>query len=178
MTEAPVVETETGKVAAGAGWFVLNLGAASWARKGEFGVRCRFEAPNARFPEFGFGVHVLVPGQPNALYHSEAAQEGFLILAGECLAVVEGRECSLRQWDYLHCPPGTAHVLVGAGDEPCAIAMIGAPRTSSLDEVSYPENPVAARHGASVTRSTRSSREAYADRRADTSAEPAPWPIP
>ena len=46
-------------------------------------------------------------------------------------------------------------VLVGAGDGPCAVLMIGAPRTSTLDEMDYPANPVAARYGASATESTK-----------------------
>ena len=46
------------------------------------------------------------PGQPSGLYHAEEAQEGFLVLAGECLAVIDGQEHPLRQWDYFHCPPG------------------------------------------------------------------------
>jgi uncharacterized cupin superfamily protein len=176
MPEAATVATDAGLVPAGEGWFVLNLLAAAWERKGEFGVRCRVEARDARFPRFGIAMHVLGPGQPNALDHAEEAQEGFLVLAGECRAIVEGRERELRQCDYLHCPPNTPHVIVGAGEEPCVILMVGAPRTASLDKMHYPENEVAARFGASVSRSTHSSREAYADRRADSSPEPAPWP--
>jgi uncharacterized cupin superfamily protein len=174
VPEAATVATDEGLVAAGEGWFVLNLLAAAWERKGEFGVRCRIEAPDARFPRFGISMHVLEPGQPSALYHAEETQEGFLVLAGECRAIVEGRERELRRWDYLHCPPGTPHVIVGGGEEPCVILMVGAPRTASLDEMHYPENEVAARFGASVARSTHSSREAYADRQDKSSPEPSP----
>jgi len=177
MAEAATLATDAGLVPAGEGWFVLNLLAAAWEREGEFGVRCRVEAPDARFPGFGIAMHVLDPGQPNALYHAEETQEGFLVLAGECRAIVEGREQELRQWDYLHSPPDTPHVIVGAGEEPCVILMVGAPRTSSLDEMDYPENEIAARFGASASRSTRSSREAYADRQVDSSPEPAPRPL-
>jgi quercetin dioxygenase-like cupin family protein len=38
------------------------------------------------------------------MYHREKAQEGFLVLSGECLLVVEGEERPLRQWDFFHCP--------------------------------------------------------------------------
>ena len=79
-------------------------------------MRTRFEAPDDRFAHFGITVQVLQPGQPSGLYHAEEAQEGFLVLAGECLAVIDGQEHPLRQWDYFHCPPGTRHVLVGAGE--------------------------------------------------------------
>jgi uncharacterized cupin superfamily protein len=73
--------------------------------------------------------------------------EGWFVLplAGECLAIVEGKERRLHQWDYLHCPPDTLHVMIGAGSEPCAILMVGAPRAASLDEMDYPENELAAR---------------------------------
>ena len=87
-------------------WFVVNVRDADWESKGEFGVRTRFESPDARFGHFGITVQVLQPGQPSGLYHAEEAQEGFLVLAGECLAVIEGQEHPLRQWDYFHCPPG------------------------------------------------------------------------
>ena len=106
-------------------WFVVNVGDAGWESKGEFGVRTRFESPEARFPHFGITVHVLEPGQASGLYHAEDAQEGFLVLAGECLAVIDGQEHPLRQWDYFHCPPGTRHVLVGAGPRRRAPRRLG-----------------------------------------------------
>ena len=109
-------------------WFVVNVGDADWESKGEFGVRTRFESPDARFAHFGINVQILSPGQASGLYHAEEAQEGFLVLAGACLAVIDGQEHPLRRWDYFHCPPGTRHVLVGAGEEPCVVLMIGASR--------------------------------------------------
>src|SRR4051812_9587618 len=90
------------------------------------GAMYPLEPQDAQFRDFGARVGVLWPGDPNALYHSEGVQEGFLVLAGECTLVVEEQERPLRQWDYFHCPPGTGHVIVGAGDGPCAILMIGA----------------------------------------------------
>jgi uncharacterized cupin superfamily protein len=131
-------------------------------------------APDAPFAQYGIGVHVLEPGQASGLYHAESDQEGFLVLAGECLAIVEGQERRLRQWDYLHCPPGTHHITVGAGDGPCAILMTGA--RSPDKTLHYPTDPVAARHGAAATRETDSPREAYADRPGDLTPERAPWP--
>jgi uncharacterized cupin superfamily protein len=158
------------------GWFVVNVADATWESKGEFGTRTRFEDPAARFPNVGITIQVIEPGQPSGLYHAEEAQEGFLVLAGECLAVIEGEERALRRWDFLHCPAGTRHVFVGAGDGPCTLLMVGAPRSASLSEILYPEDPVAARHGASVTQTTRSSKQAYADRSITGPAAPAPWP--
>jgi uncharacterized cupin superfamily protein len=157
-------------------WFVVNVRDAEWESKGEFGVRTRFESPGARFANFGITVQVIEPGQPSGLYHAEETQEGFLVLDGECLAVIDGTERTLRQWDYFHCPPGTPHVLVGAGDGPCTVLLVGAPRSASLSEILYPEDPVAARHGASVSETTRSSRQAYADRKYTGPSVRAPWP--
>ena len=155
-------------------WFVVNVGDAGWESKGEFGVRTRFESPDARFPHFGINVQVLNPGQPSGLYHAEEAQEGFLVLAGECIAIVEGEERHMRQWDYLHCPPGTHHITVGAGDGPCVILMVGARRPDRT--IHYPVNELAARYGASTPHETDSPREAYADLARTTTRQPAPWP--
>ena len=63
---------------------------------------------------------------PMAMYHWESDQEDFLVLAGEAVLVVEGEERPLRQWDFVHCPPLTKHVLVGAGDRPCVVLAVGA----------------------------------------------------
>ena len=97
MTEATVDDTETGKVVEGEGWFVLNLGEASWTRDSEHGTWCAFEALDSPFGQYGINVHIVQPGQPNGRYHRESNQEDFLVLAGECIAIVEGREHRLRQ---------------------------------------------------------------------------------
>jgi uncharacterized cupin superfamily protein len=47
---------------------------------------------------------VLAPGEPNCRYHAETNQEAFLVLSGECLLLIEGRERQLSAWDYVHCP--------------------------------------------------------------------------
>lgn len=174
MNEASVKKTETGAVVEGEGWFILNIAELSWERLPEQGIWCSFEAPDARSPHFGIGVHVLTPGQANGLYHAESDQEGFLVLAGECLAIVEGTERHMRQWDYFHCPPGTTHITVGAGDGPCAILMVGA--RSPGKTIHYPVEPLAARYGASVAQATDSLKEAYADIDNTITRERAPWP--
>ena len=60
----------------------------------------------------------------------------------------------------MHCPPGTKHVFVGAGDGPCAILMVGA--RSDDERLLYPVSEIARRHGASAERETSSPEEAYA----------------
>ena len=100
------------------------------------------------------------PGQPSGLYHAETSQEDFLVLTGECVLLVEGEERSLGAWDFVHCPPGTEHVFVGAGDGPCVIFMTGG-RTRDKGIV-YPRSELARRHGAGVGTETSSPAEAYA----------------
>jgi uncharacterized cupin superfamily protein len=109
------------------------------------------------------------------MYHSESVQEDFLVLAGECLLVVEDEERRLRAWDFVHCPPGISHIFVGAGDGPCAILMVGARRPGK--SLHYPVSEVAARHGASVAEPTSSPDEAYAGwEEMDPEPTRLPWP--
>ena len=60
------------------------------------------------------------------MYHWEADQEGFLVLSGEGLLIVEGQERPLRQWDYVALSAPTRHMIVGAGDGPCVVLAVGA----------------------------------------------------
>jgi uncharacterized cupin superfamily protein len=172
--EAKLERTETGLVPADDGWFIANLADIGWERVEGGGTWCSFESPSSRSPHLGIGVHVLWPGETPGFYHAESNQEGFLVLSGECVAIVEGEERRLGQWDYLHCPPGTAHITIGAGDGPCAIVMVGTRAPGST--IQYLVEPAAAAHGASVEVATDVPREAYADR---PPIEPArsPWPL-
>jgi hypothetical protein len=77
---------------------------------------------------------------------------------------VNDEERPLRRWDFLHCPAGSEHVFVGAGDGPCAVLMIGSRRE---DACHYIVNERAAKHDASVSRATDDPAEAYADWRAE-----------
>src|SRR3989304_1440386 len=146
MNEAALRRTPAGLVPEGGGWFVVNAREARWWHTDELGRACSFEG-DARFGELGINIQVLGPGQPNCMYHGEDCQEDFLVLAGECLLLVEGEERRLRAWDLLHCPPWTEHVFVGAGPEPCVILMVGARPDAG---VRYPVAEVALRHGAGV----------------------------
>ena len=76
--------------------------------------------------------------------------------------------------DFLFAPARTAHVFVGAGDEPCAIVMVGARKPS--EELLYPVSEAAAKHGASVERATDDPRVAYsAMRPLEPTTLPLPW---
>jgi uncharacterized cupin superfamily protein len=175
VEEAGSEETPYGRHITSDGWFVLNLGDALAVRNEEKGGTVYpIESREARFRDFGVNVQILRPGEPNCLYHSERAQEGFLVLFGEGTLIVEEEERPLRQWDYVHCPAGTRHVFVGAGDGPCAILMIGA--RPEQEELLYPVSEVAAKHGASVAKETPVGDEAYADWPGEYAPARVPWP--
>jgi uncharacterized cupin superfamily protein len=168
--EAPMEQTPHGKRTAGEGWFVLNAKEAAWFASPKFGAAVTFEGAH-RFAQVGVNLHLIEPGQPNGYYHRESEQEDFLVLAGECLLIIEGQERRLRPWDFVHCPPGTDHIFVGAKEGPCLILMLGARNPSS--SIVYPAEPAALRHEAGVTRETTSPKEAYAGLQ-----RPAPAPVP
>jgi uncharacterized cupin superfamily protein len=155
--------------------FIVNVAdAPATARPGQ-AIAIDFESEDAPWRDTGINIMVMLPGKPNCLYHREPVQEDFLVLHGECVAVVNGEERRMRQWDLLHCPAGVDHVFVGAGDGPCAVLMIGSRR---LDEAHYPVNEVAAKYGASVQTATDIPAEAYAAWRTEPRTDVAnPWPL-
>ncbi len=153
----PEAKLENG-VPQGAGWFVVNARDSRWSHN-ELGAYCGFEGVGeAAFVELGVNLNVLPPGKPMAMYHDEPGQEDFLILRGECLLIVEGEERPLRQWDYVHCPPWTKHVIVGAGTEPALVLGVGARK----GQARYPFDEVAVRHRAGAKEATDTPAEAYA----------------
>ena len=125
VPEAEIVTAEHGKVPRGEGWYVLNAREAVWQHFGEFGGSDLSFQGDARFEEIGVHLGVGQPGEPAGHYHREDNQEGFLVLAGECLVIVEGQERLLRAWDYFHCPPGTAHRMRDRQrlEQGCAFAL-------------------------------------------------------
>ena len=161
----------SGLAPASDGWFVVNVAEAAWLRNDAFGNRCVFESsprvlgerPDLEprmFAQVGFTLAVLEPGKPSGMYHGESNQEDFLVLAGECLLVIEGEERQLRAWDFVHCPAGTEHIFVGGGEAPCVIFMTGARSTGRT--IVYPRSEVARAHGAGVETETNEPAEAYA----------------
>jgi uncharacterized cupin superfamily protein len=168
--EARLEPAESGLVPVTDGWFVLNVRDAAWLSNEAFGDRAVFEGSGPalrgrndlaghRFDQVGINLAFLSPEKPGGLYHADSRQEDFLVLSGECIAIVEEEERRLRAWDFLHCPPGTGHVFVGTGDELCVILMVGA-RTSER-EVVYRRSEAALAHGAGVETETSSADEAY-----------------
>jgi uncharacterized cupin superfamily protein len=166
LEESPLRQIDAGTVPAGKGWFVLNARDAPWRERNGRGFLCEFEDPEGEasdFSQLGVNITVLAPGEPMSMYHWEADQEDFLVVAGEALAIVEGEERPLRQWDLLHCPPKTDHTIVGAGTTPCVVVAMGArDRSTGPDWGGYPVDDAARRHDAGVEVATTVPAEAYA----------------
>jgi uncharacterized cupin superfamily protein len=187
VEEARLEDVGSGLAPVSPGWFVVNVGEAAWVRNDSFGGRCVFESSRRvlserpgvepqMFAETGFTLAVLEPGKPNGMYHAESTQEDFLVLAGECLLLIEEEERPLRAWDFVHCPPGTSHAFVGAGDRPCVIFMTGARREG--DSIVYPRSELAQARGAGVAVETEDATEAYAPFADWRVGRPDTWPAP
>jgi uncharacterized cupin superfamily protein len=171
VEEAHLEALDSGSAPLSEGWFIVNVADAAWLTNDAFGARCVFEAngPVLRrrpdldvhtFEQLGITLDVIWPGQPSGLYHAETNQEDFLVLTGECTLLVEGEERHLRAWDFVHCPPGTAHVFVGSGNGPCVLFMTG--RRTTENGIVYPLSELARGYGAGVVTQTSSAAEAYA----------------
>ena len=167
MAEKPVPEsrlesTEHGLVPQGEGWFVLNAREARWRHGAGRGAYSVFEG-EPEFSQLGIHLVALGPGEAMAMYHWEADQEDFLVLAGQALLIVEGEERPLQQWDFVHCPAGTKHVIVGTGDGQCLVLAVGArDRSTGPDWGGYTVDEAALRHGAGVEQETTDPKVAYA----------------
>ena len=154
--------------------FITNVADAPAFSHSRRAIIIDFEPDGVAWPDTGVNIQLMQPGQPNCMYHSEPVQEDFLVLAGECIAIIDGEERPLRQWDFVHCPAGTEHVFVGAGTALCAVLMIGSRR---VDAAHYPVNDVAGKYDASVTRTTDDPAEAYVVwRQQPRQRIRAPWP--
>jgi uncharacterized cupin superfamily protein len=142
-------------------WYVRNARDMKW-----WDVRPRgfvAELVDDDKPQVGVNLFVLEPGNPMAMYHWEADQEGFLVLSGEALLIVDDEERTLRAWDYFHCPPSVPHTIVGAGDGPCAILALGArDDQEGADWGGYPYSELAMKHDASAEEETTDAKVAYA----------------
>jgi uncharacterized cupin superfamily protein len=162
VPESKLEKTEHGLVPKGEGWFVLNMRDAVWRHVDGRGavsvVGDDFEGER-KFGQLGVNPFVLEPGEPMALYHWEADQEDFLVVFGEAVLIIEGEERRLRAWDFVHCPPNTKHVIIGAGNGPCLVIAVG---SRERDSLGFSVDEVAKRHGASVDEDTTDGGAAYA----------------
>jgi uncharacterized cupin superfamily protein len=163
VAEAHPEQSDAGLVATAGGWYVLNAKDCRWYHADDRPALCDLEG-DAEFSQLGINICILWPGQPMAMYHWEADQEDFLVVSGEAVLVIEGEERPLRAWDFVHCPPNTDHVIVGAGQGACVVVAVGA-RIDSVDNPNwggYRIDETARRHGASVDEETNDPQRAYA----------------
>jgi mannose-6-phosphate isomerase-like protein (cupin superfamily) len=163
VPEARLERVASGLAPVTPGWFVVNAADAAWVTNDEWCGVCIFESDDFVLqgrpdlteyvkPGAGFTIRVVAPGRPAGLYHAESVDENFLILAGECVLVVEDEKRCLRQWDFVHCPPMTGHTFVNTGTEPCVILATGN-RRDDLERI-YPRSEAALPYGASVEADT------------------------
>ena len=162
VEKARLEAVKSGLVPVSPGWFVVNARDAAWVNNDQSHGVCMFESDEFFLrgrpdlneyvkPQAALALRVLTPGRPAFMYHAESVQEDFLVLLGECVAIIEEEERHLRAWDFVHCPPGTAHAFVGAGNGPCVLVCSG---NRDFDDETFWRVPrrseVALRHGASV----------------------------
>jgi uncharacterized cupin superfamily protein len=164
VKEARMDRVASGLAPVTPGWFVVNTAEAAWVTNKDWsGGVCIFESDDFVLrgrpdlteyvkPHAGFTIRVVPPGRPADLYHAESVQEDFLILQGECVLIVEEQERQLRAWDFVHCPPMTAHTFVATGNGPCVILATGN-RRDDLERI-YPRSETALRYGAGPEVST------------------------
>jgi mannose-6-phosphate isomerase-like protein (cupin superfamily) len=159
-------------------WTKANLGEVEGVEHPQAGLSYLFgeSRPRELYSDLGINIRVLQPGQPASLYHAESNDEFFIVLGGECLAIVEDEEVPLRKWDYLYAPPGTAHLIVGAGDGPATVLMVGGRR--STEPPRFPVSELAARYGASAAAGAEGAQEAYRGAGWEMTLKPAPFPWP
>ncbi len=147
------------------GWFVRNVRDLTWHRDRPRGFVAELVPCDSKV---GVNLFVLGPGDPMSMYHTEGDQEGFLVLSGEAVLIVADEERALWQWDYVHCPPGVPHTIVGAGSGPSAILALGGRLANSG---AYPYSELAMQHDASAEEETTEAKVAYARFPAEEPAE-------
>ena len=141
-------------------WFVRNLRESKWWDRGPRGFVTELVGDDDA--QVGVNVFVLGPGESMSMYHWEADQEGFLVLSGEAMLIVEDEEQPLRQWDFFHCPAPVPHTIVGAGSGPSVILAVGAREHANGDWGGYPYSELAMQHDASAVEETTDADVAYA----------------
>jgi len=167
VREATLAQTDAGLVPASDGWFVLNARDARWVERPGRGVSLPLtgldeQEAESFFPMLGMAIRVIWSGEPSTVYHWETEQEDFLVLSGEAILIIEGEERQLKQWDFVHCPPGARHTFVGAGGGPCALLCASSRQFQKNGPFgAYCADEVAARHRASAPEDTQDSTVAY-----------------
>ena len=167
VPESKLEKTEHGLTPTGTGWYVLNLRDAEWRHADGRGAVCVVSTTSragAASPTSSASIPSsscrasrcpCTTGRPTRRPSSSSRAKRVLI--------VEGEERQLRAWDFVHSPPGTKHVIVGAGTGPCLVIAVGArEHDGEPDSLGFTVDEVASRHGASVEEDTMDGDDAYA----------------
>ena len=89
-------------------------------------------------------------------YNSFLQANGFTVAAAGFGIDEDGR-------NFIHCPAGTSHIIIGAGTAPCAVLAIGArEHQGGASWGAYPVDDKALRRGAGVAEETTDPAAAYA----------------
>jgi hypothetical protein len=161
VNEASSEETPYGRYITSDGWFVLNIADALAVRNDEKGgATYPLEPRESPFRDVGIRVPSSRRANRTRSTTPKACRKGF-----SC-----SRASARSSWRRTNgrCGSGTtstvqpvrASVIVGAGDGPCSILMLGARPDV---EVRYPVSEVAAKYDASAVKDTDDADEAYAD---------------
>ena len=103
-------------------------------------------------------VELHLYSQPGVIAGREAARAWYR-QAFASRTIFEGEERTLRPWDFVHCPGGTAHVIVGAGEVPAVVLAVGA--RGGRRGLVYLREPAALARGAGIAQETTRPAEAY-----------------
>ena len=137
------------------------------ARRRPAGLDCTFEGKR-RFPHFGINISVL---SRRGIGHvpPENGQEAFLVLAGECTLIVEGKERPLTRGTSSTAYRETEHIIVAAGEQSAVVlAVVPAGEGRRWDRLHGLQ--AAARYGASVARETTKPADRVRERSRDAAA--------
>ena len=160
VDEARLEDTEYGRAPATEGWFVVNVRDAAWMRNSKFGAACIIESADVQFPQIGYTIAVLGRGGRAASITARTTRRTSSSSRASASRSSRARSGGCGRGTSSIARPGTEHIFVGAGDEPCVIFMAGA--RAHRGSAVYPRNEVALRHGAGVEVETARSRDAYA----------------
>jgi hypothetical protein len=140
------------------GWFVVNVRDTRWFEV-EGGDRFTV-LDSEEAAQLGFRHRHPAPRRAELHVPRRGDAGGLPRPLGRCLLIVEGEERPLKAWDFVHSPPWTEHVFVGAGDGPCVVVGVGARRKGK--GLRYPVNETALKHAAGVEEETSDPSVAYA----------------
>ena len=88
---------------------------------------------------FGMNLVEILPGEriPEHDETDRDQEEVFLVLEGSPALVVDGREIETPAGTFARLDPGLRRTVVNNGDEPAAVLIMSAPRTSGYEPMGW-----------------------------------------